>query len=143
MGAPALLLRCLMCAFKPLPNKQIADFDLSKESVEGAAVSSVATATNPRWLGPEVLRGEKPTAASGGQVHCRVGVGEHPLPSYASIYTCAHAATLCRHICVWHHPLGAGQLEAPLGGPDALADSGGPPVRPPPRVAAAWRRPWP
>ncbi len=45
--------------------KQVADFNLSKLMEEGPGGSSLS-ATNPRWLAPEVLQGERHTFASVG-----------------------------------------------------------------------------
>jgi hypothetical protein len=45
-------------------SKQVTDFNLSKLLEQDGRSSSMA-AMNPRWLAPEVMRGERATLASG------------------------------------------------------------------------------
>lgn len=53
----------LVLSIPPPPSLQVADFNLSR-LIQSSSRSSSMAAMNPRWLAPEVLRGEHATQAA-------------------------------------------------------------------------------
>ncbi len=66
LSAP-LLFSCVpytLLTHRYVADPQVADFDLSKQVVEGLSMHSTQSPVNPRWLAPELVKGARATKAS-------------------------------------------------------------------------------